>query len=421
MGQTGSFTAKVNMRPTLLPYTKWGAPQLQAVLLRSRHELADTFALRSQEFVFLLGRRDIDVAGALDVFKNVFDTDSNKLVDKLEVMCVLCLASTLSSELKVEMLYDIFDFDNKGYLSEVELLLLFKVVTTASTKVDREIALPSTEGLAQLLADAWHFSERGSETLRKYELVSFASNSPEVRSYMEVWRGHASQVFVVKGQKWQDGTFPAVHTSIAPSKEWLSIGLPPASFVRWLRRPRLKPACETLFGHSEKYAKAVNKMVLDGFGAVANGTIVQGLLASSWMINAVSMLIHRPKTLMSLFPTTAQEFLGRFCVRLYEGGRWNSVFIDDRIPCTADGVPIFTQTSFSQECWMMLLEKALAKHLGSYGHVAVAAKRADAVEGALRMLTGGHVTKLYVPDFDWKSVSDEGMHVCLRKDFLTRY
>lgn len=408
MGQTGSFTAKVNMRPTLLPYTRWGAPQLQGVMLRSRHELADTFALRTQEFVFLLGRRDIDIAGAIDVFKHVFDTDSNKLVDKLEVLCVLCLASTLSSELKVELLYDIFDFDNKGFLSEVELLLLFKIVTEASTKVDKDIALPSAEGLSLLLSNAWHFSERGDETLRKYELVSFAANSADVRSYMEVWRGHASQVFVVKGQKWQDSAFPAAHASIAPSKEWLDIGLPPASFVSWLRRPRLKPSCETLFGHSEKYAKVVNKMVLSGFGAVANGTIIQGLLSSAWIINAVSALIHRPKVLLSLFPTTAQEFLGRFCVRLFEGGRWNSVFIDDRLPCTADGVPIFTRTSFSQECWMLLLEKAVAKHLGSYGHIAMAAKRTDSVEAMLRMLTGGHVTRIYIPDFEWKSVDDEG-------------
>jgi hypothetical protein len=407
MGQTGSFTAKVNMRPTMLPYTKWGATQLQSVMLRSKHELADTFALRTQEFVFLLGRQDIDVAGALDVFKNVFDTDSNKLVDKLEVLCILCLASTLSSELKVELLYDIFDFDNKGYLSEVELLLLFKIVTGASSKVDKSIALPSSEGLTLLLQSAYQFSERGTESLRKYEIVSFASNSPEVRNYMEVWRGHASQVFVVNGQKWQDVTFPATHTSIAPSKEWLSMGLPPASFVTWLRRNRLKPSCETLFGHSEKYAKAVNKMVLDGYGAMANGTMIEGLLASAWIVNAVSMLIHRPKVLMSLFPTTAQEFLGRFCIRVYEGGRWNSVFIDDRIPCSADGVPIFTRTSFSQECWMLLLEKGIAKHMGSYGQLTVAGKRADATEGMLRMLTGGHVTKIYVPDYDWESIVDE--------------
>ena len=171
----------------------------------------------------------------------------------------------------------------------------------------------------------------------------------------------------------------------------------------------MKPKCETLFGHSEKYAKAVNKMVLDGFGALANGTLTQGLLSSAWIINAVSTLIHRPKVLMSLFPTTAQEFLGRFCVKLYEGGRWTSVFVDDRFPCTADGVPIFTRTSFAEECWMLLLEKAVAKHLGSYGHISVAGKRGDSIEGMLRMLSGGHVTRIYVPDFDWKSVEDEGI------------
>ena len=376
-------------------------------MLRSSHELSDTFALRQQEFIFLLGRREIDIAGAKDMFDNIFDTDSNKLVDKLEVLCILCLASTLSSELKVEFLFEVFDFDGKGYLSKVELLLLFKIVTAVTCKADKNFPPPSDESLADVLATASRFSERASDTLRKFELVSFAANTPEIRSYLEVWRGQASQVFVVKGQKWQDSSFSASHVSIAPSKEWLSIGLPPEKFITWLRRPRLKPSCEALFGHSEKFIKSVNKNVLDGFGAIANGTLLQGLLASSWLMNAISTLLSNPKVVMGLFQTTAQEFLGRFCVRFYEGGCWNSIFIDDRIPCTPDGVPIFTRSSFSQECWLLLLEKAMAKHLGSYGHLAVAGKRPDAIESALRRLTGGHVTKLYAHDYDWKSVKDE--------------
>ena len=407
MGQTGSFTSKVTMRSTLLPYTKWGLPQLQAALLRSKHELADTFALRQQEFIFLLGRRDVNIAGAIDVFVNVFDSDNNKLADKLEILCVLILASTLSSELKVETLYDTFDFDSKGFISRIELLLLLKIVLTATFKVDKSFHPPLDSVLAEILVSAWRFSERGTESLRKYELVSFAANTPEIRSFLEIWRGQASQVFVVGGQKWQDAEFPAMHLSIAPSKEWLSIGLPPEKFVTWLRRPRLKPSCETLFGHNEKFLKSVNKDVLDGFGALANGTLSQGLLASLWLLNAISTLCSNQKVVMSLFVTTAQEFLGRFCVRLYAGGCWNSVFIDDRIPCTPDGVPIFSTSSFSQECWVLLLEKAFAKFEGSYGHIAIHGKRPDAIEAALRMLTGGHVFRMSAKDFDWKSVQDE--------------
>jgi hypothetical protein len=106
MGIAGSITAKAALRPSVLAYSKWGAPQLSAAMLRSKHELNSTFALREQDFVFLLGRRDCDISGAKDMFKHVFDTDSNKLVDKLEVLCVLILGSTISSELKVEFLFD---------------------------------------------------------------------------------------------------------------------------------------------------------------------------------------------------------------------------------------------------------------------------------------------------------------------------
>lgn len=55
----------------------------------------------------------------------------------------------------------------------------------------------------------------------------------------------------------------------------------------------------------------------------------------------------------------------------------------------------------------MLLEKGLAKYLGSYGHIGLCARRGDSTEMGLRMLTGAHVEKLGVKDFEWLSIDEE--------------
>ena len=64
------------------------------------------------------------------------------------------------------------------------------------------------------------------------------------------------------------------------------------------------------------------------------------------------------------------------------------MFVDDRVPCTPSGVPCFCDSSDPFEAWPLLLEKAFAKYLGSYGHVAVYSSRLDSSLTALRLLTG---------------------------------
>lgn len=40
--------------------------------------------------------------------------------------------------------------------------------------------------------------------------------------------------------------------------------------------------------------------------------------------------------------------------------------IDDRIPCGADGLPVFAHCIDPEEIWVPLIEKAMAKMLGTY-------------------------------------------------------
>lgn len=358
--------------------------------------------------MYLIGRKTLSLPNARHIFNVIFDTDSNELVDKFEIMCGIILLSAVSSEEKVEFLYDLFDFNCKGFLVETEVVLLLRNVTNCADKIDNNMGAPPDYRIREIAHDAMSFALMNPGSLRKYELVQFAANYPTVRAFLESWRGHASQVLLASHQKWQDQAFPNLHTSICPSSAWLSIGLPPNDFIHWRRKERIGPGSLLLFAHNEKYMKSTDRIAISGVGSLAYGVLQQGLLADRWLMNALACLIPDPVMLKFLFTLTGQENIGRYCVRLFEGRGWMSIFIDDRIPCSPLHSPVFLASSCEEECWPMILEKAFAKKFGSYGHLAACGVRYDSSETALRMLTGGHINKIPSNDFDWKSVPLEG-------------
>jgi hypothetical protein len=408
MGQTGSYTAKIEVKPALTAFTKWQNVHVKELMRTSSHILSDTFALRLQEFIFMIGKRTLTLPQARYVFGTIFDTDSNQLVDKFEMICGIILLSAMSSEDKIEYIYDLFDFNNKGFLVETEMILMLRTITTCADKIDSNMGAPPDDRIREIAKDSMNFAMMYPNNLRKYELVEFAANYPTVRAFLESWRGHASQVLLASHQKWQDQTFPALHTSIAPSTAWLGLGLPPAEFVKWRRRERIDKGCKMLFGQADKFVKGSDRILLEGAGCMAQGTLQQGLLADRWLLNAMAVVIASPRMVKYVFATTGQEEVGRFCVRLFECRGWVSEFIDDRLPCNPLNLPLFMSSSCDNECWPLILEKGVAKKLGSYGHVASCGLRYDAAENALRWMTGGHVNKIRTADFDWLSISAEG-------------
>jgi hypothetical protein len=48
-------------------------------------------------------------------------------------------------------------------------------------------------------------------------------------------------------------------------------------------------------------------------------------------------------------------------VRLFKHGLWETIVVDDRMPCRANR-PIYVRSKTGNELWMMLLEKASALH-----------------------------------------------------------
>lgn len=419
MGQTGSSTEKGKVRHSFLPFTKWVDKQMSNLLLRSQKELADVYALRWNEFEFLISNT-VSFHDTRDLFNNVFDSDGNKLVDKLEVLCVIALHSALSTHDKIEFIFELFNFNDKGYLTRAEVSLLLRTVTGGIFKTDRNFVPPSKPVMDNLIETVFRFAKKDKSSVRKPELIDFVAETNDARLFMDAWRGIASQVLLSKSQPWRDISFQANITSVTPSVHWHDRGMPPESFIHWLRLCHIghgggTVGSNTLFTHTSTTLKTADKkLVYSGMGCVAQGSLEQGMLANRWIMNAISMLCSRPLFVPRLFASTGQEDDGRHCVQIYEGVGWKTVFIDDYIPCGPSYRPLFMNSSDLNESWVLLLEKALAKYLGSYAFIGHCSTRSDSTLKAIQWLTGGHPVIYPVCDYDWTSVAAEGnIYFCI--------
>jgi hypothetical protein len=114
MGSAGSAIAKARIDSLFYEFTKWGRAEMQSFQHRSQQVLGNTFALRRNEFAFLINKDLFTIKALNDLFSKVFDSRGNAIVDKMGVICAICLLSKLSNVEKVEFLFEIFNFDNKG-------------------------------------------------------------------------------------------------------------------------------------------------------------------------------------------------------------------------------------------------------------------------------------------------------------------
>jgi hypothetical protein len=159
--------------------------------------------------------------------------------------------------------------------------------------------------------------------------------------------------------------------------------------------------------------------------------IEQGLLGDCWLLSAMSAVAHshghilEKYTLGNITATTSKKkneknkkndirkncsinksFTpiskdGKYDIRIHVDGNWKVITVDDRLPClrqsqssqsstttkssaTPTLVPAFGRSSTKNELWVSLLEKAIAKHYGSYEAIT-----GGLIHVAMSLLTGG--------------------------------
>lgn len=76
--------------PRLLRFTSLTSKDLTAIRARHKHDLGNSFALGPKQFRMLL---QIEEKESAALFKEVFDTDRNNLVDAFEVLSCLAILS----------------------------------------------------------------------------------------------------------------------------------------------------------------------------------------------------------------------------------------------------------------------------------------------------------------------------------------
>ena len=109
------------------------------------------------------------------------------------------------------------------------------------------------------------------------------------------------------------------------------------------------------------------------FNDIDPGDILQGALADSYFLAAVSALAERPERITRLFITSEIQDNGYYRLSLFNLGIWTEFYIDDYLPAVKTSDDAY-RLAFSGpreengvvEVWTALLEKAWAKKYGSY-------------------------------------------------------
>jgi hypothetical protein len=149
----------------------------------------------------------------------------------------------------------------------------------------------------------------------------------------------------------------------------------PASRLRISRKER--DAAEWI--RLPDFIKATNKLRPDAdielFGNIEPNDLTQGIVGDCWLLATMACIAEFPNAVESLFcGQTGTSPIGKYRIRLYDLDKrsWEVVTIDDFIPCKREGDvlrPLFAIPNGNQ-MWAALLEKAMAKFVGSYAQIA---------------------------------------------------
>ncbi|KAJ1371003.1 hypothetical protein KIN20_032864 [Parelaphostrongylus tenuis] len=180
-----------------------------------------------------------------------------------------------------------------------------------------------------------------------------------------------------------DDSFPHSPASIGDIRcvDGAVVGKVPKSFL-WLRPEQM-------------YTKDGRTWPWTVFRDPRSSDIEQGCLGDCWLLSAMALIAERPDILEHILLTKEYSHVGAYQVRLCIDGRWKIVIVDDFFPCRIETRSIAFADGRKNQLWVPLIEKALAKQLGSYSRLLAG----RTIEG-LSILTGASVEMISLEDDD---------------------
>jgi len=371
MGANGSMLlGRAIVQKEMLSFTTWNKKKIELMRTRHHHDLAGTFALGPRQFCILLG---LSEEAGVPLFRSIFDTDKNNLVDAFEAMGSVAILANIPIQEKVDFIHSLYDFNGSGDITVDELIIMLRTIAVGCGKMDEKVIAPTTEVVAFWSQTYFKSLNRDLEDeIAKHEFDLFCVTRPEIANFLEYWQGGVNQVIIPPGKKFEDAQFRAGGDILYRDVSKQPKGMVPYKSVKWLR--------------PEEFVGDAAQLFMTG---AIECDLVQGQIANAWFVSALAILAGHPALLKSLFVSTGQEPQGRYCLKFYKEGNWINVYIDDSVPCSSLNRPLFTRPAKEEEIWACLIEKAYAKLHGRYeallgGHV----------EYALRDITGGAVSKV---------------------------
>ncbi|KAJ6219166.1 hypothetical protein RDWZM_004978 [Blomia tropicalis] len=147
------------------------------------------------------------------------------------------------------------------------------------------------------------------------------------------------------GTLFEDASFPANSSSFYCNQ--------PKMEFKWLRPSQIK----------------TNPQFCPEFTMPTKLNITQGQIGNFWFLGAVAALTINKDAFEKVVPKdqtfSGPDYKGIFRFRLWYGGKWREIVIDDRLP-TVDGQLVMAYEKQLNHFWCSLLEKAYAKLVGCY-------------------------------------------------------
>ena len=103
-------------------------------------------------------------------------------------------------------------------------------------------------------------------------------------------------------------------------------------------------------------------------GEIEPKDCVQGALGDCWFVAALACLSEHPGAVKKLILNREASTRGKYRVRFYNGRRrkWEVITVDDYIPVRKGTKQTMYMRPHNNEIWPLIMEKAMAKFLGSY-------------------------------------------------------